>query len=93
MCDKKAQAGAKGGFKTQQQKTKSAHGLTEADIDFLLREDKFLNILEGKYGGKKKRAFKEVGVNAHVQSVTEKDKERMNEFKKELERKGLPTQF
>ena len=65
----------------------------KADIDFLLREDKFLNILEGKYGGKKKRAFKEVGVNAHVQSVTEKDKERMNEFKKELERKGLPTQF
>lgn len=26
-----------------------------ADIDFILREDKFLNILEGKYGGKKKK--------------------------------------
>lgn len=26
-----------------------------ADIDFILREDKFLNILEGKYDGKKKK--------------------------------------
>lgn len=28
----------------------------KADIDFILREDKFINILEGKYGGKKKRS-------------------------------------
>lgn len=27
----------------------------KADIDFILREDKFINILEGKYGGKKRR--------------------------------------
>ena len=26
----------------------------KADLDFLLREDKFVNILEGKYGGRKK---------------------------------------
>ena len=65
----------------------------KADIDFILREDKFLNILEGKYGGKKQKACKEIGVNRHVQSVTEKDKEKFNEFKKELARKGLPTEF
>lgn len=27
----------------------------KADIDFILREDKFINILEGKYGGRKKK--------------------------------------
>ena len=27
----------------------------KADIDFILREDKFISILEGKYGGRKKR--------------------------------------
>ena len=26
----------------------------KADFDFLIREDKFVNILEGKYGGRKK---------------------------------------
>jgi len=30
-------------------------GWNGANIDFILREDKFLNILEGKYGGKKKK--------------------------------------
>lgn len=62
----------------------------KADIDFLLREDKFINILEGKYGGRKKRRFEHEG---KCVPITAEEKKRMKEFHEELRKNGKQVTF
>jgi len=53
----------------------------KADLDFLLREDKFVNILEGKYGGKKR--LKSVAKDTeHLSLAPRADKEKGEVYEK-----------
>ena len=55
----------------------------KADIDFILREDKLIAILEGKYGGKKKTRSTARDIermNKRVQSLTDEEKKEREEF-------------
>ena len=55
----------------------------KADIDFILRNDKFVSILEGKYGGKKRT--KSVGRDIeHMENVVRTTDEEKEYFRKEI---------
>lgn len=62
----------------------------KADFDFILREDKFINILEGKYSGKKKKRFEHEG---KCMPITEDEKKKMKEFHEELRKNGKQVIF
>lgn len=62
----------------------------KADIDFILREDKFINILEGKYGGKKKKRF---NLEGESHPITDEQRRKDEEWRKEMEAKGEQTVF
>lgn len=53
----------------------------KADIDFILREDKFVSILEGKYGGKQKTksVSRDIEHMKPVEHLTREEKERRRE--------------
>lgn len=56
-------------------------GKWRADIDFILREDKFISVLEGKYDNKKKRC--------DVEAITPGDKFRVSSEEKEEMRRAV----
>jgi hypothetical protein len=62
----------------------------KADFDFILREDKFINILEGKYGGRKKKRFEHEG---KCVPITEEEKVKMAKFHEELRKNGKQVVF
>ena len=51
----------------------------KADMDFILREDKFVNILEGKYGGKKKINHVSSDMGRTVTRMTAEQKKQLRE--------------
>lgn len=61
----------------------------KANIDFFLRPDKFVSILEGKYGGKKKNFVLE----GETHPMTEQERRRNEEWRKEMEKNGKRTTF
>jgi molecular chaperone GrpE (heat shock protein) len=52
----------------------------KADIDFILREDKFINVLEGKYNNKPRRNKVESFELDHIEVVSAEEKERMRKY-------------
>lgn len=64
----------------------------KADIDFILREDKFINILEGKYGGKIKDKTK-FNLEGSTVPYTDVDKISDEQWRKEMNRDGKSTKF
>lgn len=64
----------------------------KADIDFILREDKFVNILENKYGSKSKKSSNFILEGKSVKYSEEELKEQ-EEWRKEMQAKGEQTRF
>lgn len=67
----------------------------KADIDFILREDKFVSILEGKYNDRKSSSrskLHETGAK-HVESFTKEDEEHLREFQSKLRKEGKRVVF
>lgn len=64
----------------------------KADIDFILREDKFINILEGKYGGRvtDKKKF---NLEGNTDPYTDNDRISDEQWRKEMNRRGTTTRF
>lgn len=58
----------------------------KADIDFICREDKFINILENKYGGHKKKlnVVKDIE-NLYPESMTRATTEQKKQFKEDIQ--------
>ena len=67
----------------------------KADIDFILREDKFVNILEGKYNNSnsKSNTNKRFINEGHTERYTEAEKEEMQEVLEELRKNGEKTVY
>ncbi len=51
----------------------------KADIDFILREDKFVNILEGKYGGKRKNVGASSDMGRVSKQLTQEERRQLKE--------------
>lgn len=64
----------------------------KANIDWILKEDNFIKILEGKYNNRvsKKNTFND---NAISESYTQKELEELDKIDKEREARGLQTRF
>ena len=62
----------------------------KANIDFIIRPDKFVAILEGKYGGKKKKRFENEG---KCVVATPEEERRQEEWRKEMNKIGKQTVF
>lgn len=64
----------------------------KADIDFILREDKFVAILENKYGGKKS-SKKRFNLEGNTDPYTEEDRLEDEKWREEMKKRGIKTSF
>lgn len=69
----------------------------KANIDFIIREDKFVKILEGGYDmfnskGNAQQNIERLNIR-HVPSMTEEDYKEQDKFVRELEENGLQAKF
>jgi len=64
----------------------------KADIDFILREDKFIAILEGKYTDSKSKK-KRFNLEGNTDPYTEEDKIEDDKWREEMKKRGIKTSF
>ena len=68
----------------------------KADLDFILREDKFVSILEGKYCNRKNQTLSQrinESGTSNVPTFTDKDQEKLKEFQEQLRKDGKQIYF
>ena len=66
----------------------------EANLDWILKEDNFIKILEGKYNNRTKKTSNHgFNDNAVSETYTEEELEHLKEVERERESRGLQTRF